>query len=115
MGSRTMSVMLPKAAMTPMATRTMYLTLRRRGGSRFAARPADLKRSHPSSVPSGQIQPHQKRPRTTAPTTVASARARSGIQVRAASIVPNAASGSKRKKMSASGSASCRCSPANNR
>ena len=63
-GSSTSSVRLPSAASTTMAPRSTYLTRRRAGGMRPASRRAERKRSQPSSVPRGQIQPHQTRPST---------------------------------------------------
>src|SRR4030066_1326012 len=64
---------------------------------------ARLKETHSSSVPSGQIQPHQARPTTNVTSTVISAKPRRGIHWREASMLPRAESGSKRKKISASG------------
>ena len=108
MGSSTSSVRLPSAAMAAMPPSRMYFRLRRRGGALLRRR-ADGKRSQPSNVPKGQIHPHQTRPRTSASATVIRAGARCGIHWRAASIVLNAARGSKRKKTLVKGAASARC------
>ena len=114
-GSRTSSVRLASAARTTIAPSSTYLTRRNAGGTRPADRREDRNRSQPSSVPSGQIQPHQKRPRTSVTPSVMKASANGASQARAASIVASAASGSKRKKMLAYGCGSRRWRPAKSR
>ena len=98
--------------MTPSST---YFTRRNAGGTPPASRRAERKRSQPSSVPIGQIQPHHTRPSTSVSPSVMKARAKGASQARAASIVASAASGSKRKKMLAYGCGSSRWRPAKSR
>ena len=114
-GSSTSRVRLASAARTTMAPRRTYLTRRRAVGTRPASRRAERNRSQPSSVPSGQIQPHHTRPSTSVTPRVMKARAKGASQSRAASIVASAASGSKRKKMFVSGCGSSRCRAAKSR
>ena len=108
-GSRTISVMLPSAAMATMLPSSMYLPSRKRGGSRRARCCAALNGVYSSTVPSGQIQPHHTRPSTMVAATVTRARARWPSHWRAASMVAKAARGSKRKNKSASGKAALCC------
>ena len=72
-GSRIISVRLPRAAPTTTITRRKYLIRRRRDGSRFWRRRAFLNRTYSSTVPMGQNQPHQTRPSTTVAPRVISA------------------------------------------
>ena len=115
MGSRTMSVMTPQAAIVTITPSRTYLTRRRRGGRRDACRRAPLNLTPPRTVPSGQIQPHQNRPTTTVTTTVTTARESPGSQVRLESMVTKAASGSKRKNRLLAGAARGLCTASNSR
>ena len=98
--------------MTPSST---YFTRRNADGTPAFDRRAERKRSHPSRVPSGHIQPHHTRPSTSVSPSVMKASAKGASQARAASMVVSAASGSKRKKMFAQGSGFTRWSPAKRR
>ena len=96
-GSSTSSVRFWSAARTTIAPSSTYLTRRRPPGIRGPSSRAERRRSQPSSVPSGQIQPHHTRPRARVNASVTSASANGASQARAASMVASAASGSKRK------------------
>src|SRR5512145_2146010 len=85
-GSKISKDRLPSRAITRISTRRAYFTMRQRGEIVLARLRAARKETHSKSVPVGQIQPHQKRPKRIVSPRITNVHAKPGNQLRLASI-----------------------------